>query len=76
MKLYNCKLKSPIVIYGSLASISAEIDCAHFVQVHRSYIVNTDKISAVTAKNLTMANGDIVPVGRKYQILLNNLSIK
>lgn len=76
MKLYNCKLKSPIVIYGSLASISAEIDCAHFLQVHRSYIVNTNKISAVTAKNLTMSNGDIIPVGRKYQILLNNLSMR
>ncbi|QLC66021.1 response regulator transcription factor [Flavobacterium sp. LPB0248] len=76
MKLYNCKLKSPIVIYGSLASISAEIDCAHFLQVHRSYIVNTTKISAVTTKNLTMSNGDIIPVGRKYQILLNNLSMR
>lgn len=76
MKLYNCKLKSPIVIYGSLASISAEIDCAHFVQVHRSYIVNTNKISAVTTKNLTMSNGDTIPVGRKYQILLNNLPIR
>lgn len=76
MKLYNCKLKSPIVIYGSLASISAEIDCAHFLQVHRSYIVNTNKISAVTAKNLTMSNGDIIPVGRKYQILLNNLPMR
>ncbi|EJG00375.1 LytR/AlgR family response regulator transcription factor [Flavobacterium sp. F52] len=76
MKLYNCKLKSPIVIYGSLASISAEIDCAHFLQVHRSYIVNTNKISAVTTKNLTMSNGDIIPVGRKYQILLNNLPIR
>lgn len=76
MKLYNCKLKSPIVIYGSLASISAEIDCAHIIQVHRSFIVNTNKITAVTAKNLTMSNGDIIPVGRKYQILLNNLSIR
>jgi len=76
MKLYNCKLKSPIVIYGSLASISAEIDCAHFVQVHRSFIVNTNKISAVTTKNLTMSNDDIIPVGRKYQILLNNLPMR
>ncbi|WP_289665186.1 LytR/AlgR family response regulator transcription factor [Flavobacterium panacagri] len=76
MKLYNSKLKSPIIIYGSLASISAEIECSHFVQVHRSFIVNTTKITAVTFKNLTMSNGDVIPVGRKYQILLDNLSIK
>ncbi|AWK04472.1 DNA-binding response regulator [Flavobacterium crocinum] len=75
MKLYNSKLKSPIIIYGSLASISSEIDCSHFIQVHRSFIVNTTKIMAVTLKNITMANGDIIPVGRKYQILLDNLLI-
>ncbi len=76
MKLYHGKLKSPIVIYGSLASISAEIECSHFVQVHRSFIVNTAKITAVTFKNLTMSNGDVIPVGRKYQILLDNLGMK
>nr|WP_294782210.1 LytTR family DNA-binding domain-containing protein [uncultured Flavobacterium sp.] len=76
MKLYNCKLKSPVIVYGSLASISTEIDCSNFVQVHRSFIVNTNKITAVNLKNLTMSNGDIIPVGRKYQILLNNLIIR
>lgn len=76
MKVYNSKLKSPIIIYGSLASISAEIDCSNFLQVHRSYIVNTAKIIAVTFKNLTMSNGEIIPVGRKYQILLDNLTIR
>ncbi|MFD2941378.1 LytR/AlgR family response regulator transcription factor [Flavobacterium notoginsengisoli] len=76
MKLYNSKLKSPAIIYGSLASISAEIDCSHFIQVHRSFIVNTNKITTVTFKNLTLSNGDIIPVGRKYQILLDNLPMR
>ncbi len=76
MKLYSRKLKSPIVIYGSLASISTEIDCAHFVQVHRSYIVNTREITSVVNKTLTMRNGEVIPVGRKYQILLDNLPIR
>lgn len=71
MKLYSTKVKSPIIIYGSLSSISSEIDCTSFIQVHRSFIVNTSKICAVTFKNLTMSNGEIVPVGRKYQILLD-----
>ena len=72
MKLYSAKLKSPIIIYGSLSSIASEIDSTNFVQVHRSFIVNVDKISSVTFKNLTMCNGEIVPVGRKYQILLDS----
>ena len=76
MKLYSTKLKSPVIIYGSLSSIFSEIDCNSFIQVHRSFIVNTAKIAAVTFKTLTMCNGDIIPVGRKYQILLDNLPMK
>lgn len=72
MKLYSAKLKSPIIIYGSLSSIASEIDSTNFVQVHRSFIVNVDKISSVTFKNLTMCNNEIIPVGRKYQILLDS----
>ncbi|MBF4494647.1 response regulator transcription factor [Flavobacterium sp. MR2016-29] len=76
MKLYSKKLKSPAIIYGSLASISDEIDCTDFVQVHRSYIVNTREITATTFKSLSMSNGETIPVGRKYQILLDNLIIR
>ncbi|QSW90443.1 MULTISPECIES: response regulator transcription factor [Flavobacterium] len=76
MKLYSTKLNLPHIIYGSLSSIASEIDCKSFVQVHRSYIVNTTKITAVTFKTLTMCNGEIIPVGRKYQILLDNLMIR
>lgn len=72
MKLYSSSIKSPLVIYGSLASISDEINNADFIQVHRSYIVNTRKITAATYKNLTMSNAEILPVGRKYQILLDS----
>lgn len=73
MKLYSTKLKSPVIIYGSLSSIAAEIDNANFVQVHRSFIVNITKITTITFKTLTMFNGEVIPVGRKYQILLDGL---
>ncbi|MBP1223675.1 LytR/AlgR family response regulator transcription factor [Flavobacterium sp. 1355] len=72
MKLYSSRHNLPMIIYGSLASISAEIDCTDFLQVHRSYIVNVSKITSVTFKSLTMCNNEIIPVGRKYQILLNS----
>jgi DNA-binding LytR/AlgR family response regulator len=72
MKLYSSRHNLPMIIYGSLASISAEIDCTDFLQVHRSYIVNVSKITSVTFKSLTMCNNEIIPVGRKYQILLDS----
>nr|WP_315222229.1 LytTR family DNA-binding domain-containing protein [uncultured Flavobacterium sp.] len=73
LKLYSTTLRSPAIIYGSLSSIATEINHAHFVQVHRSYLVNTRKILSVNAKTLTMCNSKIIPVGRKYEILLQNL---
>ena len=72
MKLYSARLNLPLIIYGSLSSIASEIDSNNFVQVHRSFIVNVAKITAVTFKNLTMSNGEMIPVGRKYQILLDS----
>ena len=72
MKLYSAKLNLPLIIYGSLSSIASEIDSTNFVQVHRSFIVNVNKIKTVTFKTLTMSNGEMIPVGRKYQILLDS----
>jgi two-component system, LytTR family, response regulator len=72
MKLYSAKLSLPLIVYGALSSIASEIDSNNFVQVHRSFIVNVAKITSVTFKSLTMSNNEIIPVGRKYQILLDS----
>jgi two-component system LytT family response regulator len=72
MKLFSSKANLPIIIYGSLSSITTELSVSNFVQVHRSYVVNSNKIQSVTSKTLTMSNGEMLPVGRKYQILLDS----
>lgn len=72
MKLFNSRGSLPIIIYGSLSSITTELDKANFIQIHRSYIANTNKIKSSMPKFLTMSNGNIIPIGRKYQILLNS----
>ncbi|MCV9933504.1 LytTR family DNA-binding domain-containing protein [Flavobacterium sp. LS1R47] len=75
MKLFSNKLDIPIIIYGSLSSIAKDIDSINFVQIHRSFIVNTHAIQSLTPRTLTMYNGEILPVGRKYQILVDNLNL-
>lgn len=72
MKLFSSKTNLPIIIYGSLSSITNELDAGIFVQVHRSYVINCNKIKSFVSKTLIMNNGEIVPVGRKYQILLDS----
>ena len=73
MKLFSSRVNLPIIIYGSLSSVSSELQVNTVVQIHRSFIVNTNKIQNFTSKSLTMINGEVLPVGRKYQILLDNL---
>ncbi|KIC01719.1 LytTR family transcriptional regulator [Flavobacterium sp. JRM] len=75
MKLFSNKLDMPIIIYGSLSSIATDIDSVNFIQIHRSFIVNTNAIQTLTSRTLTMSNGEVLPIGRKYQILVDNLNL-
>lgn len=75
MKLFSNKLDIPIIIYGSLSSIATDIDSVNFIQIHRSFIVNTNAIQTLTSRTLTMSNGEVLPIGRKYQILVDNLNL-
>lgn len=75
MKLFSNKLDIPIIIYGSLSSIATDIDSVNFIQIHRSFIVNTSAIQTLTSRTLTMSNGEVLPIGRKYQILVDNLNL-
>jgi two-component system LytT family response regulator len=75
MKIFSNKLDMPIIIYGSLSSIATDIDSVNFIQIHRSFIVNTKAIQALTSRTLTMSNSEVLPIGRKYQILVDNLNL-
>ncbi|WP_314061867.1 LytTR family DNA-binding domain-containing protein [uncultured Vagococcus sp.] len=48
---------------GSLLNFSESLN-DNFVQVHRSYLVNLNFISAVHQKDVLLANGDVLPVSR------------
>lgn len=72
LKLYGVKLSFPIIIYGSLASVASELDNPDFVQVHRSYVINRNLITGITLNTVVMQNGKVIPLGRKYKILLDS----
>lgn len=38
-----------------------------FTQVHKSYIINTDKIEKVSGPNVHLGNDMVVPIGRTYK---------
>lgn len=71
LKLYRNKIKSPIVIYGTLLSISEDLKNDRFIQVHRTYIVNKNFIKTVAQHDLLLTNDVQLPIGRKFKILLS-----
>lgn len=58
--------KQKHIVYLTLKAITERLPFAHFVRVHRSYIVNTQLIDAVEDNMLRMGDYE-VPVGKSYQ---------
>ena len=56
-------------VYGSLVSVKTELP-DHFIQVHRSFIVNRKQIVKKELGKVTLHTNIEIPVGRKYQILI------
>lgn len=53
------------VLYGNLDKIEE----AHpvFVRIHKSYLVNPRHIRSLSAENVILANGEVLPVSRRYR---------
>jgi len=41
-----------------------------FIRIHKSYIVKREAITAFKKTEVTLTNGTVLPVGRKYSVLL------
>ncbi|TGE06571.1 LytR/AlgR family response regulator transcription factor [Hymenobacter fodinae] len=54
------------IVYLTLKALQERLPFAHFVRVHRSYIVNTALIEAVQDNMLKLGSHEI-PVGKSYQ---------
>ncbi|WP_426490204.1 LytR/AlgR family response regulator transcription factor [Hymenobacter sp. 102] len=54
------------IVYMSLKVLTERLPFTHFVRVHRSYIVNTQRINAIEDNMLQMGKYQ-VPVGKSYQ---------
>jgi DNA-binding LytR/AlgR family response regulator len=60
------------LVRGTLAGFEARLPGERFVRVHRSAIVRADAVTAIRRKGdrafeVTLATGDVAPVGRSYR---------
>jgi two-component system LytT family response regulator len=57
----------PVMSLLSLKSLEAELPAGRFMRVHKSYIVNLEKISVIERNEIVYDNGTIIPVSPQYK---------
>lgn len=66
IKIYIDGSDKPILTLMSMKAIEQTLPSNKFIRVHRSYIVNTEKISVIERNNILMA-GKAIPVSESYR---------
>lgn len=65
--------KESYTIHSTMKDIERKLPGRHFLRVHRSYIINTDKIKAIGANGLLMdATDKEIPIGGSYKDALGD----
>ena len=69
MSMYSVlvTLKHKHIVYATLKTFEERLPFAHFVRVHRSYMVNTQCIESVEDNQLQLPGSHAVPVAKAYQ---------
>ena len=57
----------PIMTLGSMISMTERLPSDKFMRVHRTYIVNLQKIKFIERKRIFMQGNHIIPIGEKYR---------
>lgn len=66
IKLHRHGEPKPLLSLNSLRALEDKLPAQHFLRIHRSYIVNLDRIDAVTRNSVQIA-GTSVPVSTQYK---------
>lgn len=67
VKLHLINDAQPVMTNLSMIKIMTQIGSTHFVQVHKSYIINLAHIVHLTGNEITLTNGRKVNVGKKFK---------
>ena len=72
VKIYTQDSLKPILSLMSLKQLEEDLPFGNFVRVHRSYIINVDKISSIN-KNRIIIEKKQIPIGETYKKQFMNL---
>jgi DNA-binding LytR/AlgR family response regulator len=60
----------PLLIAQTMKYMLSVLPPQHFIRIHKSYIVKREMIAAFKKTEVILSNQIILPVGRKYSVLL------
>lgn len=66
VKIYTAKEPKPILSLMSMKTLEEELPAARFVRVHRSYIIQKEKIDSINKKRIVIGSKEI-PIGDTYR---------
>ena len=66
LKFYTVNSEKPILTLKSMKSLETELSEKHFIRVHRSFIVNLNKITTIE-RNRIVFGDKYIPVSEKYK---------
>ncbi len=63
----------PLVVQQTMKYIESILPQPYFIRIHKSYLIKKDAIIHRTKNDITLINNKILPIGRKYAILLDKI---
>lgn len=77
VRLY-CSGRQPLLFRKTISNLAAQLDNAHFIRIHRSYIVNANRIRELQPCNsgefiVSLRDGKELPCSRTYRRALQAL---
>lgn len=64
--------EKPLLVTQTMKYIMSLLPQRHFTRVHKSYIVKREAIREIKKTELTLSNQVVLPIGRKYSVLLES----
>lgn len=72
LKIYQLDAATPLVVLMSMKRILEQLPDDRFARVHKSYIVNLNRITSNSRTQITMENASLIPIGESYRVAISN----
>ena len=64
--------EKPMLVTQTMKYIGSLLPREYFTRIHKSYIVKREAITEIKKTEITLSNKAVLPVGRKYSVLLES----